>query len=653
MATNFKSINRCSFFMQHCERLCNPVEDCIPDKTNVITINKNKMRKLNLYFCSLCILLTSFRPPDEKTTTGSNLKTVTVYRNGAELTHTATVYLSGSANELIIEGLSSNLDVNSIQIHCSAAVTILGTEFSNTYLHPENISPAVKKLKDSSENIVEQLDRLSIQISTSEELLGILKINRDVKGAQAGLSVIELNKLMAYYKQKSIEVKNDLLTLKAKEKKLREGIDKITAQIDSEQKKNTTSGGRITLQISVAVAGNQEFTISYITRNAYWTPYYDIKAKDINSPMNFIYKAKISQATGIDWKKVKLSLSTSTPKQYGNAPLFQKWFLGYIDPIFRIEKNLNNSLSNSLSGQVSGVTVTGYGMSGKSKEVGDGTTAVRGISTTNGSNEPLYVVNGAPIVASDYNKIDPQSIKSVEVLKDAVATAVYGARGVNGVIVITLKDGLEDYVTVSSSELEISYDIDLPYDVPTNGKPQIAVLKELTIPATFKYYAVPKLDKSAYLLAEIADWQSLNLIPGEANIIFEGTYIGKSFIDPANTSDTLNLTMGTDSRVIIKREKLTDFSSVKFLGSNKLQTMTYELTIKNNKKEAVNILVKDQYPISTNKEIEVALIEISQGQNNQEMGIINWRLTIPPGKTEKIKMSYSVKYPKGKAVNLN
>jgi len=70
----------------------------------------------------------------------------------------------------------------------------------------------------------------------------------------------------------------------------------------------------------------------------------------------------------------------------------------------------------------------------------------------------------------------------------------------------------------------------------------------------------------------------------------------------------LNLTIGHDKRVIIKREKLVDFSSIKFSGNNKLQSLLM-ITEKNNKNEAVNLLLKDRYPLSTNKDIEVKLME--------------------------------------------
>jgi uncharacterized protein (TIGR02231 family) len=279
--------------------------------------------------------------------------------------------------------------------------------------------------------------------------------------------------------------------------------------------------------------------------------------------------------------------------------------------------------------------------------------SIRGQGTVTNASLPLYVVNGAMMEATDFNQLNPSSFKSINLLKGDDATSMYGARGSNGVVVVTLKEGLDDYVSVTDNALDVTYDIELPYDVPTNGKQQIATLKEETIAAIYKYYAVPKLDKDAYLLAEVTGWEKLNLLPGEANIIFEGTYVGKSFIDPGSTNDTLNLTLGKDKRVIIKREKLTDFSSVKFLGTNKVQTITYELTVKNNKKDAVSMILKDQYPISTNKDIEVELLNGSEAVNNTEIGVLTWKMDLKPGESRKVRISYSVKYPKGKVLNLN
>ena len=134
-------------------------------------------------------------------------------------------------------------------------------------------------------------------------------------------------------------------------------------------------------------------------------------------------------------------------------------------------------------------------------------------------------------------------------------------------------------------------------------------MKDLKLPATYKYYAVPKVEKEAFLLAEISEYSKFNLLPGEANIIFEGIYVGKTMINPNQTSDTLNLSMGRDKKIAIKREKIADKSGTKFLSGYKEQMFTYDITVKNNKKEAIEMLLKDQYPISTDKEITIELLD--------------------------------------------
>jgi TonB-dependent SusC/RagA subfamily outer membrane receptor len=566
------------------------------------------------------------------------------------MTHTASALVKQGSVELTIEGISNQIDINSLQINCPSTVTLLGIEFSTNYLIPDEPSAIQRVWEDSLTRLQKENDKISLTINNTNDLLEVLKSNRDIKGTQTGLSVAELMKLMDYYKTKSLELQNELAGLGEKQKKVLKQMEKIKNQIAEEEKKNQKSGGLLHLQLSAATDTKADFTISYISQNAYWTPYYDIRVADVKNPATIIYKSKIVQTTGIDWKKVKLSLSSSVPNQLGNAPVLKSWFLSYIDPYRVMERSLSaqNRIQSfddkEKQSALQEVVVTGYATNN---------VRIRGSSSVNGSNAPLYIVNGAPMGADDFAKLSPNSIKSTQVLKGESATAVYGSRAMNGAIIVTLKDGLEDYVSVTDNELNISFDIDIPYDVPSNGKEQTATLREFPLEALYKYYAVPKLDKDAYLLAEVSEWEKLNLLPGNANIIFEGTYVGKTFIDPNATADTLNLTLGRDKRVVIKREKLADFSSVKFLGSNKLQKLTYELTVKNNKKDAVKMLLKDQFPLSTNKDIEVELLDDGGAAVNKDLGVLTWKIELAPGESKKLRFSYSVKYAKDKTVNLN
>ena len=526
---------------------------------------------------------------DDRTIGNAHLQSVTVDRSGAEMVHTATATLKEGRNELVIDQLANTIDVNSIQVKVSDGITILGTEFGNNHLSsPVNIT-RVNVLEDSLEVLNKMIAKLDLGIVNITQLQDVLKANRDIKGSQTGVSVAELIKFIDYYKAKTTELQTELAQLQDKKQKLIVISRKIQSEIDEEQNKNVSTTGRITLQLQVSEAGKYSFEVSYIALNASWNPFYDLRVDDIRNPIKLVYKANISQTTGKDWKQVKLSLSTAAPNQSGTAPQLNPWFLGYIYPRTKTRAMAKQNMM-ATEPSLDEVVVVGYGAMKKSDVSGN--------------------------------------VNSPKVKK------------------------LEDYVSVSDNTLNVTFDVDVLYDIPTNGKELTAVLKTYQVPATYKHFAIPKLDKDAYIIADILDWEKLNLLPGNANVILEGTYTGKTFIDPNTSQDTLSLTLGKDKRVAIKRDKLVDYSSVKFLGSNKLQKFTYEITVKNNKKDAINLDLKDQFPLTTNKEIEVELLDAGGASTNNDSGVLNWLVTIPAGESKKFRFTYSIKYPKDKIVNV-
>lgn len=585
-------------------------------------------------------LVATVQANGDKNIVPSVLKSAMVYRVGAELTHSAKATLTQGNNELIIDDISNRIDINSLQIGSNGNVTILSVEFSTNFLHSEQKLPLVKRLEDSLESVNDEISKVQVVMKTDKELLDLLKANKEIRGEQTGLSVIELTKMMDYYRTKTLELQSEISKYTDKETKLLESVARITKQIEEEEQKNNKTIGRLSLQLYCPLAGQYDFTISYVTPVAGWNPTYDLKVENINKPVALAYKAKLTQSTGLDWQKVKLALSTSVPAQHNNAPDIKSWFLTYNEPVAY-------GPPSTFSGKAAGMSI---GSAAPVAALGETSIKVRGLGSYKKS-EPLYVLDGRIIGKDEYSSIDPQAIKSVDVLKGDQATAIYGSRAADGVIMIKLKQ-MGDYVNVKDNELNVVFDIDLPYDVPSNGKEQSVNLKDFKVPAHYKYFSVPRLDKDAYLVGEIVDWEALNLLPGEANIIFEGTYIGKTSIDANSVQDTLNLTLGRDKRVVITREKLTDFSSVKFLGANKKQTFTYEITVRNNKKEAVQMELRDQYPLTMNKEIEVELLQSDGAAVNEETGILTWKPQLAPGEIKKYRVSYSVKYPKDKLLNL-
>lgn len=537
---------------------------------------------------ALLLLLVTFAFAQKPIFTTAKVKAATVYFNAAELSQNASATLPAGASEIVIKNVAVNLNESSIQIGAPASVTVLSVQFTNNYIseyESDAKSPALIIVRDSIVLVQKEIQKVNNTINSENKTIQLLDKNQQISGVNSGLNVAELMKMVEYYKNKQIEIANNINTLSEKQRKLNEVLQKLNNKLEvNANKEEKTSSGKLILQVMNQTAGIIPFDISYLTNNASWTPFYDLRAESVTSPINMMYKAQVAQNTGIDWKKVKLTLSSGIPNQNNQAPILSSWFLA-------------NQVYNEE------VVVTGYG--------------------TNKRNQ---------LQGSVYKEKADQSM-------DMAAPVV-------------MESSVSNYTTVAENQLNISFDIDIPYDIISNGKVHSVSLKEIKLPASYKFYSVPKVENEAFLLAEIADYSKYNLLRGEANIIFEGMYVGKTFIEPNQTGDTLNLSMGRDKKVSVKREKVADKSGTKFLSAKKEQTFTFDITIRNNKKETVELLLKDQYPLSTDKEIEVELLQSDGAKVNTETGILTWQLQLKPNENKKFRISYRVKYPKDQILNL-
>ncbi|HEU4497434.1 MAG TPA: DUF4139 domain-containing protein [Flavobacterium sp.] len=513
--------------------------------------------------------------------TTAKVKNATVYFNGAELSQSASLNLPAGNSEIVIKNVANAINESTIQIGAPSSVTVMSVQFTNNYISEYEIdenSPAIKKVRDSIDRVQKEIAKIQTEKNSYSKTIELLDRNQQVSGANSGLNVAELMKMVEYYKTKRSELGNTIALLAEKEARQNEQLQKLKNKLEFNTKnEEKISSGKLVLQVMNTAAGTIPIDISYITNTATWRPSYDLRAESLALPINMLYKAQVSQNSGIDWKKVKLTLSSGLPNQNSQAPLLNPWFLNYA---YAHDDNRN----------LEEVVVTGYG---RRKEK----------------------------AAASIAEISPEAMKA---------------------------SSISDYTTIAENQLNTSFDIDIPYDILSNGKMHSVTLKEIKLPAVYKHYAAPTADNEAFLLAEISDYSKYNLLKGEANIIFEGMHVGKTFVDPNQTSDTLSLSMGRDKKIAVSREKIVDRSGTKFLSASKIQTFTFETTVRNNKKEAVHLTLKDQYPLSTDKEIEVELKQSDNAKINAETGILTWDLNLKPNETKKIRISYTVKYPKNK-----
>lgn len=204
---------------------------------------------------------------------------------------------------------------------------------------------------------------------------------------------------------------------------------------------------------------------------------------------------------------------------------------------------------------------------------------------------------------------------------------------------------------VNANELNTSYDIDIPYDILSNNEDHLISLYQQKIPADYQYFTAPNYDREAYLLAKIKDFSKYNLVSAPASIIFENMYIGETRISPDQTNNEMNITLGSDPKISIRREEVQDKSGEKFLSSYREKVITYDLVIKNNKKEQISIEVKDRFPLSNNEAVKIELLDKSGAAKDDEKGFLTWNIKLSPSETKKLRVSYKVRYPKDYTIN--
>jgi len=203
-----------------------------------------------------------------------------------------------------------------------------------------------------------------------------------------------------------------------------------------------------------------------------------------------------------------------------------------------------------------------------------------------------------------------------------------------------------NYSQLVETMTNVEFDINLAYDVPSDGVSHIVSVKTSDLPATYVHYLVPKLESEAFLLARVTGWEGLNLLPGSANIFYEGTYIGVTVLNPSVINDTLDLALGRDNGITVTRTKLPGKESTKFLGSEVTKTIVYELRMKNNKSKEIHLIVEDQIPISQNKEIKVALQDGAKADYNERTGLLKWDFSLGTKEYKSLKFAFQVTHNK-------
>lgn len=551
------------------------------------------MRKLTF------LLLTTFITGSFAATSEKNVKSkiekVTVYMTGAQVQRSAIVSTATGNTVVIFDDLEAGIDGRSIQASGTGNFIILDVKHKVKY--PETGATKryskhekeIRMLEDSILNVDYDLESVASKQDVLNTEKNLLLNNKLIKGDNKNDTLPELKDALIFFREKLNNINAELLKLKKENYRLtiiRNRMQVNLNELKAFEQQNANSlrattnyQVHVTISSETPVQGN--LNITYYLQSAGWTPSYDLRTNSINGSMALTYKAHVYQNTGNDWNDVKLTLSTSNPRESNVKPFLSTYYINY----YRAYKKYKNKAAE---------------------------------------------------------------LKELEMSK---AEEVYNNAPASAVVTDEKAGSIADYTTMQEQPTNYEYNIRLPYTIPSDGQTHLVAIQNKDIPASFEHFAIPKVDPNAFLLAKVTGWDDLNLIPGAANLFFDGSYVGETYIDPANTNDTLEISAGRDKSIVLKREKLRNKTKERVLADEKVQTVTFEITVRNTKSVSSIVTLEDQIPVSNIKEIKVELKDADGGKLNADTGKLTWTLDLKPKETKKITVTYEVRHPKDKVLS--
>ena len=600
-----------------------------------------------------------FQPSAGDTTAvNSQVASATVFLRGAQVHRTATVNLNRGTNYIRFEGLSPSLNEETMQLRTNGDIILESIAKSVDY-NSKSSDQQLDNLQSQKQTLEKQAEKTKAQLTVLDRKLNVLTNNQDISGENAKVSAVELRQAVDYFGEEFEAIEMKRLELNDELKKLNEQLANINREIAIINNKNRRAAGRVEMAIRSDARQQLTLDLSYFVSAAGWSPSYDARVENIGEPLEFEYKANISQNTGIDWENVNLTISSARPRRSSTLPTINPVYLEFYQPRkprtseiqmdaepqqFKMQ-NLRSSGEAGIS-QVSGVVLdaqTGQPISSANIVV-QGTN--QGTSSNQDGTYSLSLGSGAKALRVTYigykPEIIPISSPRINIrLKQADIS-------LSETVVTALGSPVQNQL--QQGQTSFSYKIKNPYTIKSGESEKTVAVESYSLPATYHYLSIPKEQPEAFLTANIADWESLNLLPGTVSLFMDNAYVGKTRLDKETVADTLSLSLGKDDGITIERKQNESFREKNFFGNRVTETKGWDITVRNTKSTGVDIEIRDQVPVSSNEDIGVEIEERSGADYNKSTGILKWNLNLEPSESRTLQLVYKVTYPSGKQI---
>jgi hypothetical protein len=630
----------------------------------------------------------------------SQIDEVTVFLQGAQINRSGSATIPAGTSEVIFTGISPLLKRESLQAGTKADVSILSVHYETKTTEKAQNREELSTLEKSQLEKQEALNRLYVKLEVirTREAMIVNLVNYQSEHPTATIDdVVKAEQIIA---TKLEAIKLERLQVEKQIELLNREVNQLNQKIAAMGTIYESIEPRIVIQVKSETELKAKFTVSYFVSNARWYPSYNLNVKNLDEPLVVDYQANISQQTGEDWTNVKLTLSTTDPNLSGQKPILTPWYLVLNQMNQRPNDSNQSRYTPNQVNTVSGRITDQYGdplpfatVRVEGSTIGT-STDLDGFYTLNipqGQNQisvsyigynsvTIYITASTHNIVLAEKALMLEEVMVVETMDKERYSTVDEPMSQN----ISLNYSTTEVMTTSkirekkSQDLKVSkpalysptysapvdmsrrvnvvsaeFDIEEKYSIPSDQKNYNVKIDEIEKKVFYQYYCAPRFNTDVFLTAQMTDWESLNLLEGQANIFFEGTFVGSSLLDAKFVGDTLDISLGRDKRIVVDRIKEKEFSKYKVVGNEASKSVKWVISVKNNKDVPINLILEDQFPLTNDSQIRIESDEVQNAVVDEKTGIITWDLKLAGGKMGEVSFKYKVTYPAGNEVYLD
>ena len=526
---------------------------------------------------------------------------VTVYADRALVTRQGSIHLAPGEHELYVNDLPQFVRESLRAAGTGPQGTrILSVDVTTTF-HSKPPETALQALQNEIDALQEQQSLLYARSQALHDRQKWLSaLGEQSKDFARGLSQKTMKPqdcadFFTFMSQQALQDAEEALRLDHELKRSQEEIAAKQRELDRQSGHHRPDRQAAVVHISLEQEGDFTLEISYIVRNASWTPQYDVRvqhdAEQNSGTVELTYVGLVQQKTGEDWKNVNLALSTARPSLAAVLPELKPWYITSYAPV---QPHMATAFR-----QVSAPAARERGLTLQSRH------------------------RAVDIEMADEEAPAPPVEAEIETARVEQTGTAYVFR--------------------------VGHEVDIPAD----GSSHKTTIAYDNLPCEFDYVSAPALEEDVHVRATITNTTERVLLKGQASIFLNGEYVGTTQVKMTAPGAQVKIFLGLDDTIKIKRkliERVVDKGDPLQINTRR-NTYSYHIEVHNYAHAKRHIIVRDRLPVSQHERIKVKILQL-QPKPTEHTGLelLTWEFDLGPDSEQKIEYRMAVEHPRDMTV---